>query len=128
MKVNVNGLDCFVRGRMDAVASEDAPRVIDYKYAAWRDDGQPRYEVQMSAYCLAVMKGSGARRATAEVWYLRKPMKIVRQEFTEDQAEQRIAGLLGRYVHSLSSGSWPAAERSYCDSVQCGFREQCWAK
>ena len=48
---------------MDAVISGDVPRVIDYKYASWRDGAETEYEIQMSAYGLAVMKRSGAQRA-----------------------------------------------------------------
>ena len=128
MHVRVDGRDCFVRGRMDAVVPGDPVRVIDYKYASWRDGAEAEYEIQMMAYCLAMMKGSGADRATGELWYLRTPMKIVRQEFTRDDVERRITDLLSRYFQSLSSGTWPMAERPYCDSIACGFRERCWVK
>ena len=43
---------------MDAVISGNPPRVIDYKYASWRDGAEAEYEIQMTAYCLAVMKRS----------------------------------------------------------------------
>jgi ATP-dependent helicase/nuclease subunit A len=126
MQVEVRGRSCFVRGRMDAVASGNVPRVIDYKYALWRDGGDAQYEIPMTAYCLAVMKSLGVGRAIAELWYLKAPMKIVKREFTREEAEQRLAALLEGYLQSLSSGTWPMAERSYCDAVACGFRERCW--
>jgi CRISPR/Cas system-associated exonuclease Cas4 (RecB family) len=128
MHVQVDGRECYVRGRMDAVISGDVPKVIDYKYASWRDNAEADYEIQMSAYGLAVMKGAGTPRVVAELWYLKAPMKIVRLELTRPEAERRIADLLGKYFESLSSGMWPMAQRSYCDSVGCGFREQCWLK
>ena len=128
MHVEVDGRDCYVRGRMDAVISGDVPRVLDYKYASWRDNAEADYEIQMSAYALAVMKGAGTPRVIAELWYLKAPMKIVRRELTRSEAERRITDLLGKYFESLSSGIWPMAQRSYCDSVGCGFRELCWVK
>jgi ATP-dependent helicase/nuclease subunit A len=128
MHVQAGARDCFVRGRMDAVVSGDPPRVIDYKYATWKNGTGTEYEIQMTAYCLALMKSSGVDRAAGELWYLKAPMRVIRREYTRAEAEQRIAGVLERYLHSLSSGIWPMAERSYCDSVHCGFRERCWEK
>jgi len=128
MHVDVGGRDCFVRGRMDAVVSGEVPRVIDYKYALWREGAEMDYEIQMTAYCLAAMKRLGVERALAELWYLKSPMKIVKWELHRGAAEQRIAALLGKYLESLSSGMWPMAQRSYCDSVACGFRERCWSQ
>jgi len=75
-----------------------------------------------------VMKTSGVERAVAELWYLKAPMKIVKWDLKRAEAEQRIAALLEKYLQSLSSGTWPMAQRTYCDSVACGFREQCWAQ
>jgi len=86
------------------------------------------YEIQMTAYCLAVMKRLGVDRAIAELWYLKAPMKIVKWETLRDAAEQRIAELLTRYLDSLSSETWPMAQRPYCDSIACGFRERCWTQ
>jgi CRISPR/Cas system-associated exonuclease Cas4 (RecB family) len=127
MHVRAGDRNCYVRGRMDAVVSDDPPRVIDYKYAAWNEGAQRDYEVQMTAYCLALMKSSGAKSAAGELWYLKPPMKVIRREYTRDEAERRLAGLLEGYLRALSSGTWPMAERPYCDSVKCGFRERCWA-
>jgi hypothetical protein len=44
MHIGVDGSNCWVHGRMDAaVAPENGvPRVIDYKYAAWREGGEAR--------------------------------------------------------------------------------------
>jgi CRISPR/Cas system-associated exonuclease Cas4 (RecB family) len=128
MHVTAGGRDCFVRGRMDAVVSGQIPRVIDYKYALWTEGAEMEYEIQMAAYCLAVMKRLGAERAIAELWYLKAPMKIVKWELQRADAEHRIAALLGKYLDSLSFETWPMAERSYCDSIACGFRERCWAQ
>ena len=60
MHMEVDGRECFVRGRMDAVISGNPPRVIDYKYASWREGAESEYEVQMAAYCLAVMMRSSS--------------------------------------------------------------------
>ena len=128
MHIDVGGRDCFVRGRMDAVVSGEVPRVIDYKYALWREGAEMEYEIPMTAYCLAVMKRLGVDRAIAELWYLKAPMKIVKYELHRAAAEQRIAALLGNYVDSLFSGTWPMAQRAYCDSVACGFRDRCWTQ
>jgi len=111
---------------MDAVVPGDPPRVIDYKFALWKQGGEAIYEIQMTAYCLALMKSTGAGRAVAELWYLKAPMKILTQEYTLEEAERRLADLLERYLNALRTDNWPMAERTYCDSVECGFRTRCW--
>jgi ATP-dependent helicase/nuclease subunit A len=135
MHIDVGGKDCWVRGRMDAVvapvidglpAVPPVPRVIDYKYAQWREGAEEQYEMQMTAYSLALMKALPAERAVAELWYLKSPMKIVRREYTIDEAEQVLRDLLTRYARAVESDEWNAADRSYCDHIECGFREQCW--
>jgi CRISPR/Cas system-associated exonuclease Cas4 (RecB family) len=127
MHLKLGERDCFIRGRMDAVVAGDPPRVIDYKYSSWSAGVEIAYEIQMTAYSLALMKSARVDRAIAELWYLKSPMKVLRREYTQEEAEQRIGELVGRYMDSLSSGQWPMANRAYCDSVQCGFREKCWA-
>jgi hypothetical protein len=127
LHVRAAGRDCYVRGRMDAVVPGTPPRVIDYKYASWRTGVEADYEIQMTAYSLALMKSAGLDRAVAELWYLRTPMKVIRQEYSRQQAEQRLADLLGRYLEAMATGEWPLAERTYCDRIQCGFRDRCWA-
>jgi ATP-dependent helicase/nuclease subunit A len=126
MHIRVGDRDCFIRGRMDAVVPGSPPRVIDYKYASWRAGVEADYEIQMTAYSLALMKSAGLDSAIAELWYLKSPMKVLRQEYTREQAERRISGLIGAYVEALASGVWPMAARDYCDGIQCGFRERCW--
>jgi hypothetical protein len=126
MHLNVHGRDCWVRGRMDAAVAGEAPRVIDYKYALWRELGEAAYDIQMTAYALALMKALGTDRAIGELWYLKAPMKIIRQEYTRDEAESKLRGLFGRYLDALDRDEWPPAERAYCDRVECGFRLQCW--
>jgi len=128
MHVSVGGRDCFIRGRMDAVTLSNPPRIIDYKYAAWRVGAELSYELQMATYCLATMNNLNVERAISELWFLKTPMKVVRREFTRSEAEATITGLLQRYFESLSSGDWPMAERTHCDVVACGFRERCWTK
>jgi ATP-dependent helicase/nuclease subunit A len=131
MHVNVNGQDCWVRGRMDAAATGDGnggtPRVVDYKYARWREGGEANYEIQMTAYALALMKATGADRAAAELWYLKSPMKIVRHEYTRNEAEEKLRQLFVKYLNAVERDEWPAAERAHCDRVECGFRERCWS-
>ncbi|MCI0348410.1 MAG: PD-(D/E)XK nuclease family protein, partial [Acidobacteriales bacterium] len=124
--LRAGGNDCWVRGRMDAVVAGDPPRVIDYKYATWKDGAETNYEVQMIAYCLALMKSLGSDRAISELWYLKAPMKVVRREYTRAEAEASLAELLTRYSNSIDHDDWPMADRPYCDSVECGFRSQCW--
>jgi CRISPR/Cas system-associated exonuclease Cas4 (RecB family) len=126
MNVRAAGHDCFVRGRMDAVIPGNPPRVVDYKFSLWRDDAESTYEIQMTAYSLAVMKSLGVNRAIAELWYLKAPMKVLRHEYTLEEAEHRISGILERYMESLKSGAWPMADRTYCDAMECGFRDRCW--
>jgi ATP-dependent helicase/nuclease subunit A len=126
MHLEVDGKDCWIRGRMDAAVAGDIPRVIDYKYALWRELGGAAYDVQMTAYGLALMKALGTDRAISELWYLKAPMKIIRQEYSRGEAESKLRGLLARYLNALECGVWQAAERSYCDRVECGFRERCW--
>jgi hypothetical protein len=126
MHLNVDGRDCWVRGRMDAAVAGETPRVIDYKYAVWRELGEAAYDIQMTAYALALMKALDTDRAISELWYLKAPMKIIRQEYTRDEAENKLRDLFARYLDALDRDEWPAAERPYCDRVECGFRERCW--
>src|SRR6185503_12005747 len=95
MHVDVDGKDCWVRGRMDAAVSNETgvPRVIDYKYALWREGAEANYEIQMTAYALALMKALGTDRAAAELWYVKSSMKVVRREYTRLEAEQTLRGL-----------------------------------
>jgi hypothetical protein len=126
LHMNIGGKDCWIRGRMDAAVAGEVPRVVDYKYALWHENAESDYEMQMTAYALALMKALETGRAFSELWYLKAPMKIVRMEHRREDAEAKLETLLLRYVHSLSGGEWPRAERAYCDHVQCGFRERCW--
>ena len=127
MHLNADGRDCWIRGRMDVVVPADVPKVVDYKYATWRDGAENDYEVQLTAYSLAVMKALAAGRASAELWYLKSPMKVVRREYTLEEAENRLQELLLKYVKAIETNQWVPAERSYCDHVECGFREKCWS-
>jgi hypothetical protein len=126
MHLKVNGKDCWIRGRMDVVVPGDPVRVVDYKYATWQQGVEADYAPQMTAYSLAVMKALGTDGAVSELWYLKPPMKIVRKEYTRSEAEGDLVRLLTRYLTAVQSDSWPAADRGYCDRVECGFRAQCW--
>jgi ATP-dependent helicase/nuclease subunit A len=126
MHLNAGGRDCWVRGRMDAATAGVLPRVIDYKYALWRESAEADYEIQMTAYALALMKALETDRAISELWYLKAPMKIIRREYTREEAERSLSGLFSRYIQAVDRDDWPVAERIYCDRVQCGFRERCW--
>ena len=112
---------------MDAVIAGDIPRVIDYKYARWRDGAEANYGVQMTAYSLALMKALGAGRAGGELWYLRPPMKIIRREYSFEEAEDQLNLLLLKYVMAIETNDWPMAGRMHCDRVGCGFRQRCWS-
>jgi ATP-dependent helicase/nuclease subunit A len=127
MHLDVNGKDCWIRGRMDVVVPGELPRVVDYKYATWHEGCETDYEMQMTAYSLAVMKALGTDRAVSELWYLKRPMKIVRKEYALSDAEGRLRDLLSRYLSAVEMNEWPVAERTHCDRVECGFRSQCWA-
>jgi ATP-dependent helicase/nuclease subunit A len=127
MHIDADGKDCWIRGRMDVVVPADVPRVVDYKYATWHDGCEADYEMQMTAYSLAVMKALGTDRAVSELWYLKRPMKIVRKEYELSEAQNRLRSLLSRYMSSIETNEWPATERTHCDRVECGFRPQCWA-
>jgi ATP-dependent helicase/nuclease subunit A len=132
MHLNVQGKDCWIRGRMDAVAAgalngSKVPRVVDYKYAVWREGAEADYELQMTTYALALMKSTGAERAIAELWYLKSPIQIVRREYAFDEAQNRLHQLLSQYFGAIESDVWPRAERVYCDRTECGFRERCWS-
>jgi CRISPR/Cas system-associated exonuclease Cas4 (RecB family) len=127
MHLNLEGRVCWIRGRMDAVVAGEVPRVIDYKYATWRSGSEADYEIQMTAYSLALMKALGTDRAIGELWYLKPPMKIVRREYEIAGSEQRIGGLLAKYLDVIGRHEWPGEERSYCDRVECGFRDRCWS-
>jgi len=127
MHLEAGGKDCWIRGRMDAVVVADVPKVIDYKYAAWQEGAESDYEVQLTAYSLALMKALSAGRAIAELWYLKSPMKVVRREYTFEEAENRLRELFLKYVNAIQTNHWAAAERSYCDHVECGFRKKCWS-
>src|SRR3989475_1375881 len=60
MHLKADGKDCWVRGRMDVVVPAEVPRVVDYKYATWHDGAENDYDVQLTAYSLAVMKALAA--------------------------------------------------------------------
>jgi len=126
MHLRVDERDCWIRGRMDAVVPGDVPRVVDYKYATWREGVVANYEIQMTAYCLALMKAFGTQSAVGELWYLKSPMKIVRREYTFAEADERLRTLMSNYRMAIEKNDWPAAERAYCDRVECGFRARCW--
>jgi ATP-dependent exoDNAse (exonuclease V) beta subunit len=126
MHLRIDERDCWIRGRMDAVVSGDLPRVVDYKYAAWREGVEANYEIQMTAYSLALMKALGTQSAVGELWYLKSPMKIVRHEYTFAEADERLRTLMSNYRLAIEKNEWPAAGRAYCDRVECGFRPRCW--
>src|SRR5262249_36477433 len=129
MHVTVDNLGCWISGRVDGarIADSATPRGIDYKYAAWREGGERTYEIQMTAYALALMKATGADRAIAELWYLKSPIKIVAREYSRNAAEETLRELLARYVAAVAHDAWPPADRIYCDRVECGFRDRCWS-
>jgi hypothetical protein len=129
LRLEADGADCWIRGRIDAAAGaagENPPRVIDYKYSAWREGRESDYEIQMTAYALALMRASETDRALAELWYLRPPLTIRRREYTRAEAGERLRVLLSRYLTAVNRDEWPAAERAYCDRIECGFRDRCW--
>jgi ATP-dependent exoDNAse (exonuclease V) beta subunit len=121
-----HGQTSLVRGRIDAVAAVNPPRVIDYKFARWREGADAAYRPQMLAYCLAVMKSAGLDRVSGEFWFLRAPMKIIARDYTRAEAEKELGELLRRYIEALESDNWPMVARAECDRLECGFRSRCW--
>src|SRR5258705_1914368 len=91
----------WVRGSMDAVVGGDVPRVIDYKYATWREGAEDAYDIQLTSYCLALMKSLNTESAVGELWFLKSPLKIVRREYTLREAEESLHRLLNRYIDAL---------------------------
>ncbi len=91
--------DCWIRGRMDAVVAGDTPRVIDYKYSLWREGADEAYDIQLSCYCLSLMKALDVKRVAGELWFLKSPMKIVGREFTLAETESRLCRLLEETLH-----------------------------
>jgi CRISPR/Cas system-associated exonuclease Cas4 (RecB family) len=132
MNLTIRGNDCWVRGRMDAAVCFEGngpaamPRVVDYKYAAWREGDEEKYDIQMTAYALALMKSMGTQHAISELWYLKTPMKIIRREYRLRDAEQKLSELLSKYIDAVTNDQWPAAARGHCDRVECGVRDRCW--
>jgi ATP-dependent helicase/nuclease subunit A len=118
--------DCFVRGRMDAVVLGYSPRVIDYKYASPAPGAESAYEMQMAVYTLALMKSQSIDRVLGELWYLKPSLKVSRREYRRDETERRVTALVERYLEAMTSAEWLKAERSFCDSIRCGFRGKCW--
>jgi hypothetical protein len=51
----------------------------------------------------------------------------VRREYKLEEAENRLRELLLKYVKAIETNHWAPAERSYCDHVECGFRNKCWS-
>jgi hypothetical protein len=127
MQVSAGERQCRIRGRMDAIVPGRVPAVIDYKYAEWQDGRELDYEIQMTAYSLALMKVWDAERSSSELWYLKNnPIKIVKTEYVRVTAEHRLGDLLAKYDAAVAKDEWTPAERSYCDRVHCGFRSRCW--
>jgi len=128
MHIRVDGRDCWVHGRMDALVPGDPVRVIDYKYAGRREASEGGYDIQLTAYCLAAMKSLNVNRCTGELWYLKPSLNIVQREYSLSECEEHLQSLLSRYLRSLANDDWPLADRSYCDRVECGFRSRCWGE
>ena len=84
------------------------------------------YEIQMTAYALALMKALNADRAISELWYLKTPMKIVRREYRRDAAEGRLTDLFSRYFAAVEMDEWPLPHALIAIAVECGFRHHCW--
>jgi ATP-dependent helicase/nuclease subunit A len=98
MHMKLTERDCWIRGRMDAVLPGSPPRVIDYKYAAWREGADESYDIQLSCYALALMKALDVEHVVGELWFLRSPMKIVRRDFRRCDVEPRLTQLLDSAV------------------------------
>jgi ATP-dependent helicase/nuclease subunit A len=103
MHVRISDRDCSLRGRIDTVVFADPVRVIDYKYAVWREQAEDPYTMQLTAYCLAVMKSLGVERVIGELWFLKHPLKIIRREYALSEAELMIRALLKDWINRQSS-------------------------
>ena len=124
----VDGVDCFVRGRIDALVPSKRPRVIDYKFSRWKPGSDDPYQIQMTCYALAAMKSLDVRSSTGELWFLKEPRRIRGREYDRDAAETLLEALFRQYQSCLSEDQWPRASESYCDRISCGFRSDCWGR
>ena len=83
---------------MDAVVFDKTPRIIDYKYASWSATDEKTYRTQLAVYCLAVMQTVSVDRACGELWFLKGQMKVVRFEYTRDDAEAQVRQAIANYI------------------------------
>ena len=58
---------------------------------------------------------------------MKAPVKIIRREYSFNEAENKLRALLQKYLAAIEHDEWPRAERDYCDRVECGFRSRCWS-
>ena len=94
----------------------------------WREGAETEYEVQMAAYCLAVMKRSRVNGLLPSCGFSRA-LKIVKREFYRAETAERLIAGAPREISAIAVFRDLAyGGRSYCDSVACGFRERCWVK
>jgi ATP-dependent helicase/nuclease subunit A len=126
------GLELFIRGRMDAVAVRDGvPVVIDHKYAHFDRHKEAGYEVPMTIYALAVMRGLGSPQAEVQLSFLRShvyPTEMRTISAAHDVVEHML-DLAQAYVnrrHESDVEAWPRIPRQHCELARCGFRPFCW--
>jgi hypothetical protein len=129
-----DGLELFVRGRMDAViVREGTPVVIDHKYAHFDRHKEAGYEIPMAIYALAALRGLGSPRAEVQLSFLRSrvyPTEI-RTIGVADRVEERLLHLAQTYAerrYTSDVEAWPRILRAQCEQARCGFRPFCWGR
>ncbi len=127
-----NGMELFVRGRIDAVAFEESHiTLLDYKYSFFSKDQASQYQGPMDIYALTMMKATGLQTAEASLVFLREsdnPL-VSRTVFDPEAIEERLLQLSQSYREKVflnEKSAWEKIERSHCDELKCGFRSYCW--
>jgi len=87
LHLDVSGRNCWIHGRIDALVFDGMLRVIAYKNLG---------EIELMTHCLAAMKSLGQDRAAGELWIIEPRLKIVRKEYTREEAENRLRELIVR--------------------------------
>lgn len=128
------GLELFIRGRLDAVVvRDDVPMVIDHKYAHFDRHKEAGYEIPMVIYALAAMRALDSPQAAVQLSFLRSRVypTETRTISAADRVEERLLHLARAYVerrHAVDAEAWPPIARDRCELARCGFRPFCWGR
>jgi ATP-dependent helicase/nuclease subunit A len=134
LHMRAESLELFIRGRMDAVSSQDGtPVVIDHKYAHFDRHKEAGYEVPMAIYALAAMRALGSPSAEVQLSFLRSRVYPTERRSIRaaDHIEERMLQLAQVYIerrHASDVEAWPRIARKQCELARCGFRPFCWGR